>query len=215
MSPPSSAADGPTTVWAELRHAEPSDVPFIRRMIYQMAEFERLTHLFAATDSSLLSTLFPSPPLPHFFSFTPLVLYLSFTSPPVPSSQTLSISQFSLPSPVADPDEADFGSPLGDGRRIAGFVICFPNYSTFLAKPGLYIEDIFVREPWRRMGLGKFMLSSVAKKAAELGMGRVEWCVLDWNVNAIEFYKGMGAEVFQEWRICRLTGPSLEKYKDE
>ncbi|KAJ4774133.1 N-acetyltransferase [Rhynchospora pubera] len=214
MSSPSSAAET-TTLWAELRHAEPSDVPFIRRMIYQMAEFERLTHIFSATDSSLLSILFPSPPLPPFFSLTPLALYLSFTSPPVRSSQTLSITQFSIPFPVADPDESDFASPLGDGRCIAGFVICFPNYSTFLPKMGLYIEHIFVREPWRRMGLGKFMLSLVAKKAAELGMGRVDWCVLDWNVNAIEFYKGMGAEVFQEWRICRLTGPSLEKYKDD
>jgi L-ornithine N5-acetyltransferase len=121
----------------------------------------------------------------------------------------------SLLSPITDSDQADFVSPLGDGRVIAAFVICFPNYSTFLAKPGPYIEDIFVRGPWRRLGLGKFMLSSVAKKAAELGMGRVEWCVLDWNVNAIEFYKGMVAEVFQEWRICRLTGPNLEKYKNE
>ncbi|KAJ3682502.1 hypothetical protein LUZ60_015075 [Juncus effusus] len=220
MSPPSSTTagggGGAATVWAELRHAEPSDVPFLRRMIHQMAEFERLTHLFSTTDESLLSTLFPSPPLPHFHSFTPLILETSFsTSPPPSSPQTLTVTQIPLTSSFSDPDQSTFSSPCGDGKVICGFVICFPNYSTFLAKPGLYIEDIFVREAWRRKGLGKFMLSAVAKKAAEIGMGRVEWCVLDWNVNAIEFYKSMGAEVFDEWRICRLAGPSLEKYKNE
>jgi L-ornithine N5-acetyltransferase len=191
-------------------------VPFLRRMIHQMAEFEGNLQYCSATDSSLLSTLFPSPPLPRFLSPTPLLLYLSFTPlPPHPSPQTFTSTQFSLLSPVTDPEKDRFASPLGDGRVIAGFLFCFPNYSTPLAEPGLYIEDIFVREPWRRKSLGKFMLSAVAKKAAQMGMGRVEWCVLDWNVNAIEFYKGMGAQVLPEWRTCRLSGPSLNRYKDE
>lgn len=212
MSPPS---DVGVTVWAELRHAEPSDVPFLQRMIHQMAEFEGNPHYCSATESSLLSTLFPSPPLPPFLSPTPLLLYLSATPPPQPSPQTFSTTKFSLPSPVTDPERDRFASPLGDGRTIAGFLFCFPNYSTPIAKPGLYIEDIFIREPWRRNGLGKFMLSAVAKKAAEMGMGRVEWCVLNWNVNAIEFYKGMGARVLPEWRICCLSGSNLDSYKDE
>ncbi|KAF3336324.1 putative acetyltransferase NATA1-like protein [Carex littledalei] len=101
-----------------------------------------------------------------------VLLYLSFTSPPVPSPQTFFVTQFPLPSPITDPNEADFASPLDDGHVIAGFVNCFSNYSSFLAKPGLYIEQIFVREPWRRKGLGKFMLSAVVKKAAELGDGK-------------------------------------------
>ncbi|KAJ3682501.1 hypothetical protein LUZ60_015074 [Juncus effusus] len=174
MSPPSSTTaggGGAATVCAE-----PSD----------MAEFERVTHLFSATDESLLSTLFPSPPLPNFHSFTPLILETSFSPSPPPSfPQTLTLTQIPLPSSFSDPDQSTFSSPCGDGKVICGFVICFPNYSTFLAKPGLYIEDIFVREAWRRKGLGKFMLSAVAKKAAEIGMGRVEWCVLDWNVNPL------------------------------
>jgi len=70
-----------------------------------------------------------------------------------------------------------------------------------------------VRAPWRRRGLGRMMLSAVAGRAAEIGMGRVEWCVLDWNKNAIDFYEGMGADVLPQWRICRLTGAALDKYK--
>lgn len=98
------------------------------------------------------------------------------------------------------------------GVIVAGFVLFFPNYSTFLAKPGFYIEDLFVRESYRRKGLGKMLLSAVAKKAVEMGYGRVEWVVLDWNTNAIQFYEEMGANVMKEWRICRLTGDALKGY---
>lgn len=94
-------------------------------------------------------------------------------------------------------------------------MLCFPNYSSFLAKPGIYIEDIFVREPWRRRGVGRMMLAAVAGEAARMGYGRVEWCVLDWNENAIRFYKEMGAEVLPMWRICRLSGGNLEAYGGE
>lgn len=95
---------------------------------------------------------------------------------------------------------------------VAGFVLFFPNYSTFLAKPGFYIEDLFVRESYRRKGLGKMMLSAVARQAVAMGYGRVEWVVLDWNTNAIKFYEEMGANVMQEWRVCRLTGDALQTY---
>lgn len=95
---------------------------------------------------------------------------------------------------------------------MAGFVLFFPNYSTFLAKPGFYIEDLFVRECYRRKGLGKMLLSAVAQQAARMGYGRVEWVVLDWNENAIKFYEEMGAQILQEWRVCRLTGDALQAY---
>lgn len=95
---------------------------------------------------------------------------------------------------------------------VAGFVLFFPNYSSFLAKPGFYIEDLFVRESYRRKGLGKMLLSAVARQAVAMGYGRVEWVVLDWNMNAIKFYEEMGATVMQEWRVCRLTGDALQGY---
>jgi GNAT superfamily N-acetyltransferase len=212
------APDNSTTfsgdVWAELRLADARDVPHIYSLIHQMAEFELLTDLFAATEELLTSTLFPSPAPPPFASFTALVLELSPSPAAAGSSSTIGSLRLDLSaSPLADPEAPAFASPRGGGRVTAGFVICFPNYSSFLSKPGLYVEDIFVRAPWRRRGLGRMMLSSVAGRAAELGMGRVEWCVLDWNKNAIDFYEGMGADVLPQWRICRLTGAALDKYK--
>ena len=95
---------------------------------------------------------------------------------------------------------------------VGGFVLFFPNYSTFLGKPGFYVEDMFVRECYRRKGFGKMLLSAVAAQAVKMGYGRVEWAVLDWNVNAIKFYEEMGAKVLQEWRICRLTDEALQAY---
>ncbi len=93
----------------------------------------------------------------------------------------------------------------------AGFALFFPNYSTFLTQPGIYLEDLFVLPKYRRKGIGKEILVYLAKLAVERGYGRLEWSVLDWNTDAIAFYERMGAEVLQEWRICRVTGDLLTK----
>lgn len=95
-----------------------------------------------------------------------------------------------------------------DGQP-AGFALFFHNYSTFLAKPGLYLEDLFVLPQYRGHGLGKRLLSYLAALAAQRGCGRFEWSVLDWNQPAIEFYQAQGATVMPDWRICRVTGDSL------
>ena len=95
------------------------------------------------------------------------------------------------------------------GEEPIGFALWFHNYSTFLAKPGLYLEDLFVRPEWRGRGVGKALLTHLARIAVERGCGRMEWSVLDWNAPAIGFYRGLGAEVMEEWRICRLTGDTL------
>jgi GNAT superfamily N-acetyltransferase len=94
----------------------------------------------------------------------------------------------------------------------AGFAIFFPNYSTFLAKPGLYLEDLFVKPAFRGRGIGKALLLHLAKLANARGCGRMEWSVLDWNQPAIEFYEALGARRMQEWQICRLTGAALAQY---
>ncbi|XP_077221720.1 L-ornithine N5-acetyltransferase NATA1-like [Tasmannia lanceolata] len=197
------------SMFVRIRLATKQDVPHIHRMIYQMAVFERLTHLFSATESSLSNTLFNSPP---FQSFTILLLELSPEPPPLKEEQDppLVARHVDLETPISDPDAETFTS--SSGVIIAGFVLLFPNYSTFLAKPGFYIEDLFVRECYRRKGFGRMLLSAVAAQAVKMGLGRVEWCVLDWNENAIRFYEEMGAEVMQEWRICRLTGGALQAY---
>ena len=91
-----------------------------------------------------------------------------------------------------------------------GFALYFHNYSTFLARPGLYLEDLFVRPAFRGQGIGKLLLTTIARLAVERGCGRYEWSVLDWNTPSIRFYEGLGAEMKSDWRIMRVTGAALE-----
>jgi len=95
-----------------------------------------------------------------------------------------------------------------DGE-IAAYALHFMTYSTFLARPSLYLEDLYVRPLARRHGLATAMLSALARHAFELGCGRFEWTVLDWNEPAQTFYRGLGADVLPDWRVCRVTGSAL------
>ena len=99
------------------------------------------------------------------------------------------------------------------GAEPAGFAIFFFNYSTFLAKPGLYLEDLFVKPEHRGRGIGRALLLHLACIARERGCGRMEWAVLDWNTPAIGFYQSIGARLMHDWRICRLAGESLENLR--
>lgn len=90
------------------------------------------------------------------------------------------------------------------------YIMWFHNYSSFLDKRGLYLEDIYINPAHRQKGLGAWVLKQLAKKAIELDCPRFEWVVLDWNQNAIDFYKHHGAEILEEWRIVRVTGAALE-----
>jgi len=94
----------------------------------------------------------------------------------------------------------------------AGFAIYFTSYSTFLAKPGLHLEDLFVKSEFRGRGIGKSILLHLARLANHRGCGRMEWTVLDWNEPAIAFYESLGAQRMLAWQICRLTGASLRRY---
>lgn len=96
-----------------------------------------------------------------------------------------------------------------------GFVLFFHNYSTFLGKPGLYIEDLFVDEHYRRRGYGRALLQHVARLAKERDCGRLEWSVLDWNQPAIDFYRGLGALPMSEWTVFRVTGKNLDQLAGE
>jgi GNAT superfamily N-acetyltransferase len=97
------------------------------------------------------------------------------------------------------------------GRRAAGFALYFFNYSTFLARPGLYLEDLFVKPEFRGAGLGKALLLHLAALAHERGCGRMEWAVLDWNEPAIGFYEALGAKRLLDWQICRLDRATLDR----
>ena len=120
-------------------------------------------------------------------------------------------------------DEADLARSLfGEPRYaevtlaevngdVAGFALFFHSFSTFLGKPGLHLEDLFVRPEHRGAGIGKRLLAHLARLAVDRGCGRLEWTVLDWNERAISFYRGLGAAPMDEWTTFRLTGPELTR----
>jgi GNAT superfamily N-acetyltransferase len=96
-----------------------------------------------------------------------------------------------------------------EAQTAVAFALFFHNFSTFLGRKGLYLEDLFVRPPYRRRGYGRALLMHLARIAMDRGCGRFEWAVLDWNAPAIAFYQSLGAVLLPDWRIVRLTGPAL------
>ena len=98
---------------------------------------------------------------------------------------------------------------VSHGDETAGFALWFRSYSTFLARPGIYLEDLFVFPAHRGRGLGRRLLAHLARTAVERGYGRLEWAVLDWNVDAIRFYDSLGAVPMGDWTTYRLTGDPL------
>ena len=104
--------------------------------------------------------------------------------------------------------EVLFGYEAGEA---VAFCLFFHSYSTFLARPGIYLEDLFVFPEHRGHGLGRRLLASLARTAVERGYGRVEWAVLDWNADAIAFYRSIGAVGMDAWRVQRLAGDALER----
>lgn len=101
------------------------------------------------------------------------------------------------------------------GAEPVGFAVWFHNYSTFLGRRGLYLEDLFVVPEWRGRGIGRALLVHLARTAVDRGCGRMEWAVLDWNERAIRFYKSLGARSMDEWTVYRLTGDALARLAQE
>ena len=153
---------------ATIRAATPEDVGTMLALMYELAEFEKLTHLFIATEDGLRDALFGARP----------------------SAEAI----------VAE----------RDGKTI-GYALFFHNYSTFLGRRGLYLEDLYVQPTERGTGLGSKMLRYLAALAVERQCGRFEWSVLDWNQPAIDFYQKMGATVLPDWRVVRITGDALDQ----
>ena len=120
-------------------------------------------------------------------------------------------------------DEATLGEQLFGSRRVAevvlaeldgetvGFAVFFHNFSTFLGRAGLYLEDLYVKPHARGKGVGRWLITFVAKIAVDRKCGRFEWAVLDWNTHAIDFYRSIGAVAMNEWTIHRVTGAALER----
>ncbi len=152
-----------------LRPAREADVPVVRRLIRELAEYERLLPEAVVTEDDLRATLFG-------------------------------------PRPFAEVLIAELA---GD---VAGFALFFHNYSTFLARPGIYLEDLYVRPTARRRGIGRALLIHLARLAVDRGCGRLEWSVLDWNEPSINFYRRLGATPMEEWSTFRLTGDALAAF---
>jgi len=93
----------------------------------------------------------------------------------------------------------------------AGFALYFFSFSTFVGRPGLYVEDLFVRPEFRKRGLGRLLLAHLARVAVDRGCGRMEWSVLNWNETALRVYRAIGAQPMDEWTVQRLTGEALER----
>lgn len=116
------------------------------------------------------------------------------------------------PQPAAQAVMAHAGPTAAD--PVVAFALYFTNFSTFLGRPGLYLEDLYVQPQWRGRGLGRALLQHLGALAVQRGCGRFEWSVLDWNDKAIAFYEKMGATVLPDWRICRVTGAALDALAD-
>lgn len=109
---------------------------------------------------------------------------------------------------IFEKEKAEVFFAVVDGKEVA-FALFFHNFSTFLGRAGIYLEDLFVLPEYRSKGIGKAMLAHLAKITVERGCGRLEWYCLDWNKPSIDFYKAMGAEALDEWTTYRLTGETL------
>ncbi|MDN7671885.1 GNAT family N-acetyltransferase [Burkholderia oklahomensis] len=149
-----------------IRAAAPADVPAMLSLMRELAEFEKLTHLFVATEADLAEALFGARP--------------------------------SVEALVA-----------ASGGALVGYALYFHNYSTFIGRRGLYLEDLYVQPSQRGAGLGTRLLRQLAAIAVKRRCGRFEWTVLDWNQPAIDFYRKMGADVLSDWRVVRVTGDAL------
>lgn len=165
-----------------IRAATLDDVPTLFALIKSLADYEKLSDSVVGSAEALKD---------HLFGDRPCIQAV--------------LAEAVLAK--ADSAEAD----LGGNRKPAGFALFFYSYSTFLAKPGIYLEDLFVSPDCRGQGIGKALLSHLAQRVLEQSGGRLEWSVLDWNESAIAFYQKIGAVISEDTRICRVTREHLPK----
>jgi GNAT superfamily N-acetyltransferase len=173
-----------------IRPAQPIDTPAVFALIQALAEYEQLTHQVVGNADLLEQHLFG----------------------PKPSVEAIVAT---VSAKVDQPDQSlDQLPDQPPNQLIVGFALFFPNYSTFLTQPGIYLEDLFVLPTYRSQGIGKALIKTVAQIAHDRGCGRMEWSVLDWNAPAIAFYQSLGADILPDWRTCRVTGTALMRLAD-
>jgi len=149
-----------------IRAAQPADIPLLKSLICELAEYEHLSHTVVMTEALLQENLFQR-------KFAEALI-------------------------------AEYG------QTPAGFALFFHNFSTFVGRPGIYLEDLYVRPEFRARGIGRALLQRLAALAVERNCGRMEWTCLNWNAPSIRFYKSLGAVPMDEWSIYRLDGAALQ-----
>ncbi len=175
----SQATSGASVASTQIRFAKPADVPAIYAFICALADYEKLRHCVVATEATLLAQLFG----------------------PRPAAEVLIAERV-----VSNVNAA--GGSAGEATAV-GFALFFHSFSTFLAQPGLYLEDLFVDPAARSLGIGAALMAALARIAVDRGCGRFEWSVLDWNAPALKFYRALGSESQSEWTVERITGQAL------
>ena len=178
-----------------LRRATEVDVPTLLELIRGIAEYERLSHEVEATES-LLRT----------HGFGPRPIFEAVLAEVVEPER--------LPG-GGGPRGGVVGTPPPFGNQAVGFALYFFTFSTFKARPTLYLEDLFVRPEARGRGIGRRLLARLARTAVERDCGRMEWSVLDWNTPARDFYFKLGAVAMDEWTVFRMTPEAFGRLADE
>jgi GNAT superfamily N-acetyltransferase len=169
--------------------ATAADAPVLLELIRGLAEYEKMTAECVATEAALRESLFGARPAAE-----AVVAWAAGAAAPAGGGGAAAAA----------------AAPPGP-RTPVGFALYFHNYSTFLARRGLYLEDLFVRPEWRGRGIGKRLLAHVARVAGERGCARLEWSVLDWNEPALRFYRALGAAALDGWTVHRLVGDPLAR----
>jgi GNAT superfamily N-acetyltransferase len=161
------------------------------------------TEFFSKGSSGAIIRLATPADVPAIFQLIQALADYEQLSHEVVGSKTALAEHLFGDRPLAETLVAEYDS------KSVGFALFFHNYSTFLTKPGIYLEDVFVLPEYRGQGIGKALLAHLATIALERDCGRLEWSVLDWNEPAIAFYEHVGATVLPEWRTCRVTGEAI------
>ncbi|CAH9105219.1 unnamed protein product [Cuscuta epithymum] len=216
---------GSRRLHARVRLPTKTDVPHLHKLMQQMASYHNYTQVFTATETSISANLFgsnaasPSGP-PPFYSATALLLEVSRSPLAGSSSHNVFcpvLKAVDLLEFVDDEESEKYLSPEEDGNGgggvvVAGYVLFYPSYSGYFRSPSIFMENLYVKECYRGIGLGKMLFSAVASKAAALGFCTVDWLVVGWNEEAIQFYRGMGGQIMADVKRFRLSGEALLAY---
>lgn len=224
-----------TQISGRVRLATKSDVPHLHKLMYQMAKYHNYTKVFNATEASVAKNLFNSDnPCPPFYSvttfilevspdsfptnnprnpiFDPILKTINLDSPILDSELKLFRTSNNIPLPRESTETVSSNEEDNNNVFVAGYVLFYPSYSGYFEKPGFFIENMYVRECYRKCGFGKMLFTAVASQAIKMGFTKVDWLTVGWNENAIDFYLGMGAYIMQDVKRFRLCGEGLDAF---